>query len=319
MARSLLNHNSAVLKVIACNNNLSYQDLGRKSAQALGFSVGGAADEYAYCHANSLVKNELGTPALEITLGQCTFEALQDCEIAITGAHCLPQVDQEKANFNQAFVLKKGQTLTLSPPLLGVFTYLSIRGGLQVKQWQNSVTQIARERVFGLTAPHITDGETLFVGTNEPYQRASLLPFTTANLAGLDETITVRFIPTTLYKSLPLREQLDIEQAIYQISPNSDRMGYRLTSDVKVSFDKNKNLRSLSMPVAAGMIQISNDGLPIILMKDSQTIGGYPVLGSVIKIDLFKLAQLRPGQSLKFVPCSLQFASTQLEMFYAKF
>lgn len=314
-----MNSSSAVLQVTAANNNLSYQDLGRKSAQAFGFSVAGAADEYAYCLANSLVRNKLSTTALEITLGKCTFKALQDCEIAITGADCLSLVDQERAKHNQAFILRKGQTLTLNTPQLGIFTYLSIRGGLQTKQWQNSVSQIAREQVFGLTASQITDGSTLFIGTSEPYQRDSLLPLTAANLAALDETTTVRFIPTTLYKSLPLREQLDIEQAIYRISPSSDRMGYRVTSETKVSFGKNKNLRHLSMPVTAGMIQISNDGLPIILMKDSQTIGGYPVLGSVMKTDLFRLAQLRPGQSLKFVPCSLQFALTQLEMFYAKF
>ena len=309
----------AVLQVIACENNLSYQDFGRKSMQALGFTVGGAADEYAYNLANSLVKNELGTPALEITFGKSTFKALQDCQIAMTGADCLSHVDQEKVTLNRAFVLKKGQTLTLCRPQLGVFTYLSIRGGFKAKQWQNSVSQITREQVFGLTASKISDGERLFAGTKKPYYRTSLLSLAEPRLPALGESTTVRFIPTTLYKSLTLEEQSSIEQAIYQISPSSDRMGYRLTGKKTVSFDKNNELRKLSTPVTAGIIQISNDGLPIILMKDSQTIGGYPVLGSVIKIDLFKLAQLRPGQSLKFVPCTLQFASTQLEMFYAKF
>lgn len=307
------------LIVSSCNNNVSFQDLGRKSQQNVGFSVGGAADEHAYCLANALVANQIGETALEITMGNCSFAALDDCEIAITGADCNVHVDQSPISHNQIFHLKKGQKLTFEQPKLGIHSYLSVRGGWYTKSWQESSSQVTRELSFHLCAQKIKNETILSSGNGEPKSRTALLPLSPLEIMPMTETMAVRFIPSSRYVALPIMEQLTIEKTCFTISPNSNRMGYRLLSEKKIALKKDKLERKLSVPVAAGIIQISNDGQPIILMKDSQTIGGYPVLGSVMKTDLFKLAQLRPGQQLSFVPCSVQFATNQLKMFYAKF
>ena len=57
------------------------------------------------------------------------------------------------------------------------------------------------------------------------------------------------------------------------------------------------------MPV--GGIQVPPDGLPILLMADCQTTGGYPLLGVVVSTDMARAGQLAPGDSVRFAPVSL--------------
>lgn len=60
----------------------------------------------------------------------------------------------------------------------------------------------------------------------------------------------------------------------------------------------------VSEAVAPGAVQVTNDGLPIVLGVDGQTIGGYPKVAHVIRADLDRLAQLRPGARVRFVRVS---------------
>ncbi len=96
-------------------------------------------------------------------------------------------------------------------------------------------------------------------------------------------------------------------------------MGYRLKG-TQTRLDIADSIRStLSKPVCFGTIQCPSDGQPIVLMKDRQTVGGYPVLGTVIQTDLFRLSQKRPGETVRFVPTTLAQAQAQLAAFREKF
>jgi allophanate hydrolase subunit 2 len=58
----------------------------------------------------------------------------------------------------------------------------------------------------------------------------------------------------------------------------------------------------LSEPVRVGTIQVPENGLPIVTMRDGPTVGGYPKLGMVDPADLSWLTQCRPGQKVRFLP-----------------
>ena len=73
-------------------------------------------------------------------------------------------------------------------------------------------------------------------------------------------------------------------------------MGIRLTGEKL----ERRPGEMVSEPVAPGAIQITNDGRPIVLGVDGQTIGGYPKIAHVIRADLDRLAQLRPGTTVSF-------------------
>ena len=80
------------------------------------------------------------------------------------------------------------------------------------------------------------------------------------------------------------------------VSPAADRMGVRLDGP-PLALPRRE---LVSEPVAPGAVQITNDGRPIVLGVDGQTIGGYPKVAHVITADLDALGQLRPGTSVSF-------------------
>ena len=71
---------------------------------------------------------------------------------------------------------------------------------------------------------------------------------------------------------------------------------------------RQSNTELVSLPVAPGTIQVPPDGLPIVLLADAQTIGGYPQVAHVITVDLPVMAQLRPGDQVRFVFVTLEHA-----------
>jgi antagonist of KipI len=89
----------------------------------------------------------------------------------------------------------------------------------------------------------------------------------------------------------------------FKVSPQSDRMGLRLGG---TALARTGGSELLSSPVAPGTVQVPPDGQPIVLMADAQTIGGYPRLAHVIGVDLPLLAQLRPGDRVRFQPVPLE-------------
>ena len=91
-------------------------------------------------------------------------------------------------------------------------------------------------------------------------------------------------------------------QAIYQTSASGDRTGMRLKGP-HLALTEPRGL--VSQPVVAGSIQVPPDGVPIILMPECQTIGGYPQIGHVISADLPALARALPGTPVTFREVSL--------------
>jgi antagonist of KipI len=65
--------------------------------------------------------------------------------------------------------------------------------------------------------------------------------------------------------------------------------------------------------VCFGVLQLPPDGHPILLLADHQTTGGYPVIGVVASVERTRLAQLKPGDSLRFVPCGQEEAHRLLQ------
>lgn len=321
------------LTVIKQNGLCSIQDLGRMSSQHLGFSASGAADKYAFLFANYLLKNSQNSAALEITLGQLSFKAEQDCTIAITGADCSVCINEKRINNWQAHQLNANDIISFALPKRGLHTYIAIAGGIQGKSWLNSQTQTSTESALGFSADAISVGCCIPLGDHltvdlkdiNTTNRSQLKQLTPNNFYTTPNTLlTLRFIPQSLYLNIDDKHQKVLCDHIFTISPKSNRMGYRLSTlpsnVITNTYDSNKaSSPKLSKPVTYGTIQLPSNNQPIVLMKERQTIGGYPVLGSVIQTDLCKLSQLRPGNKVKFIPTTLTFAQQQLSAMFKRF
>ena len=82
-------------------------------------------------------------------------------------------------------------------------------------------------------------------------------------------------------------------------------MGYRLQGAGR-KLSVSEPIEMISEAVAFGTIQVPPEGQPIVLMADRQTTGGYPKIADVISVDLLLLAQVKPGESVRFAPVTLE-------------
>ena len=333
------NSHAKYLRVVKQNALCSIQDLGRVSSQHLGFSGSGASDEYAFLYANYLLESITHTKnptqpknclnaQLEITLGQVTFQASHKCTIAITGAECNVHINNTPIKNWQVHQVNTNDRITFNQPNTGLHSYLAVLGGIQSQLWLNSRSQTSTENHLGFNSQAITPGtsiplsndcfssefhsEKLMTKTGKPQLTPSSF------YQELTSTLVLRFIPQPLWLSLNLKSQAALINHQFTIAAESNRMGYRL-SEIPANINIDPQQTKLSKPVTYGTIQLPNNNQPIILMKERQTIGGYPVLGSVMQTDLFRLSQLRPGNKVQLLPTSLSFAQQQLAALSDKF
>ncbi|MET2900305.1 biotin-dependent carboxyltransferase family protein [Vibrio rotiferianus] len=273
-------------------------DFGRFGLAHIGITQSGPVDDYAYSWSNHLLGNPVNCSVIEITLGNANFKALADCHLALCGGDLNASINGEPiANWSD-FCLRKGQTLKFGMPKNGLRAYLAVKGGFSVEKHLGSTSTVLRESLGGMTK----DGEPLKAGDIIGFEPHSL-PMSKP------KQMTFRFKPDY---NLPLKLRViegyqfedfsqqsidDFYSARFKISPNSNRMGYRLEGKaIQPPYDG-----VLSEGIALGSIQIPNDGNPIVLLNDHQTIGGYPKFGCVARIDLPRLAQAKPGQTVSFV------------------
>ena len=102
----------------------------------------------------------------------------------------------------------------------------------------------------------------------------------------------------------------------YKVSEKSDRMGYRLNGEC---IPPKTGADIISEPVALGSIQVPNDGNPIILLNDKQTIGGYTKIATVTQLDLNKIAQFKPGDLIRFKWSTIEEATKAQEQYLNHF
>ncbi|MDO6425909.1 biotin-dependent carboxyltransferase family protein [Thalassotalea sp. 1_MG-2023] len=307
-----------MITVEKCTKNISIQDLGRPSAQHLGFSTSGAADEYSFLLANLLLENQANTPAFEIFLGNVTFKFNQPCTIMLTGADCHSLLNNRNVENNQLLLMEKGDVLQLRTPRNMLYTYLSVQGGFDCNNWLGSASYTHNEHHINGHIPPIYQGQafTLSANTGSKSKHENVISNTPKQDRNLfhqsqKDKLTLRFIPSNLFNAWTKTHQHTFLTQTYQVSTLSDKMGYRLTGEpLEVSLET-----ELSKPVTLGTIQLPPDGQPIILMKARQTIGGYPVLGVVIYTDVIRLSQKRPGEQVNFNMTPLSQAQAQLLSF----
>lgn len=292
---------SSGLRVVKPGPLTLLQDLGRFGYQHLGLSPGGAADEHAFLWANRLLGNASNAPALEVTLGGLCVLAERPLQIALTGADQQASVNGRPIKAWCTHELAEGDRLQFGYSNNGLRAYVAVRGGFDVAPCFGSVATVIREKMGGLD------------GWGAPLQADDALPC--REISPVPERgVPPRFIPDyrqPLTLRLMVTERKDwfsaealerLYRTEYRLSSRSDRMGARLEGDAVEALVRG----IVSEPIPFGAVQVPPDGLPIVLLKDRQTIGGYPKIGTVHPLDAFSLAQRQPGSSIRFAPVTIE-------------
>jgi biotin-dependent carboxylase-like uncharacterized protein len=291
------------------------QDLGRFGQHSLGLTTGGPMDPLAFRWANKLLGNDLNCAAIEITVGGFKAVAEITTHVVVTGAKVDVRIDGELQPQWQTLELKQGQEIDIAYATEGCRIYLAVAGGFNVAQQFSSVSTVLREGVGGMEGKH---GGALSVGDSLPIHSLNTETIKLKKLVELpsySSNVRLRVIPGYQEHLFSREQQRRFFNNQYEVSDLSDRMGYRLKGPV-ISCDVQG---MLSEGICLGAIQIPADGHPIILMNDRQTIGGYPKIGSVLSLDLAKLAQLTPKCLVQFEPITIDRAHNLLHLAQHKF
>lgn len=269
----------------------SIQDLGREGYLSLGIGRCGAMDRWSYRLGNALLGNPNNAPALELALGGLVGKFDKDITFCLTGANFEATLDNHRLATGYRYFAKAGQVLTLKRMTQGMYGYLCVQGGFEFRPELGSVSTDSKTGLGGLGRP-------LKAGDKLPYQTGESLSEMGAPYLYHHEEIThIHVIKSSEYDLIVNDTAQDkFDRQNYTLSPNSNRMGYRLEGEPLV-FDP---IEMPSHGVEFGMIQVPPDGKPIVLMADAQTTGGYPKIASVIEADLGKLAQVRLGGRVRF-------------------
>jgi biotin-dependent carboxylase-like uncharacterized protein len=278
-------------------------DPGRSGWGALGVPAGGAADPAALMAANRLVGNEAAAAGLEITLMGPILRFPLGGVVALTGAHFVAtRSGGASVAWNETLMMAAGETLSLHRAPEGCRCWLAVRGGLMVPRVMGSRSTFLPAGFGGYLGRALRAGDAVpcdstagEVGRSRAYQpprdQASPLRVVTGPQAGLfDDTGLAAFFAGT-----------------YRVGASADRRGLRLAGPAVT----HARVDLPSQGVLPGAIQIPPDGQPIILGWDGPVTGGYPVIAGVISADLPKLAQLCPGDSVRFVTIEVETARGQ--------
>jgi antagonist of KipI len=291
----------AGLTIVRAGALTAVQDLGRAHHRRAGVSLGGALDLHAARVANLLVGNPETAALLEVTLGSARFRFHDDRLIAWCGGEFHFDTGGETIPTGRACRVCSGEEFEIAPAGCGCRVWLAVSGGIDVPLVLGSRATDLRAGFGGWEGRALRDGDELPLGQIPPF--AVCATRVSSWSAPLDWSQTARERPILRVVPGPEWEEFgEGSRAMFlnerfTVSPKCDRMGARLEG---IALRREKAEERLSEAVAPGTIQVPNDGQPIILLGDCQTIGGYSRIGSVITVDLPISAQLRPNDSVRF-------------------
>ncbi|WP_319567057.1 5-oxoprolinase subunit C family protein [Cohaesibacter marisflavi] len=290
------------------------QDLGRPGFGSLGVGRSGAMDALALRIANAMLGNEETAAGIEITLGGFECRILEPVDICLAGADCKAMLDGKPLPRWWVQSLRPGQTLKMGFCTSGMRSYLAVRGGLNVPEILGSRATDMKGGFGGLEGRALQRGDRLAA-----LHKATLSPPLAFGLSptiwqSLFESTAIpqplHFIPAAEWGDYDRENQTLFTEQAWQISQDSNRIGYRLEGEEIIPMER-KEL--LSHGILPGTIQLPSSGKPVIQLADANTAGGYPKLGVVIEADLPLLAQSRLGSTVRFVPCALEEAKAATE------
>ena len=279
------------IKVIRAGMLTTVQDLGRRGHLSDGVPNGGAADPFALRVANLLVGNAEGAAGLEITLTGPELEFSEAAWVAVGGARFAGVPAWRPMRVPAGGRLKFGRRTQ------GCRAYLAVGGGLEAETFLGSRGTCLAAAAGGFQGRALRDGDLL---------RSAPSALEPTGHWSIDERLLPAYAANATVRVMPGQRAADFGGALFTarfaVNPHSDRMGIRLEGR---PLGRRSGLELLSSAVAPGTIQVPPDGNPIVLLADAQTLGGYPCVAHAAGVDLPLLAQLSPGDSVLFVPCTL--------------
>jgi antagonist of KipI len=283
------------LEVLEINGLATVQDSGRRGWRRFGVPASGPMDAFAFCAANALANNPLECAAIEVGLGDITFQAMQDCIISATGVGYQLSIYIWEFPLWSSFFVRAGWKISFTKIDDGMWVYLAVTGGIQAQPILGSRSTYLRGAFGGFKSRQLQAGDII---KTDNYSHA----FTELAARTLSEGARPAYTQTPILDVImgPQTKYFTDESietflsSEYSVSLTSDRMGYRLEGPALTLRNKTE---LISEGMTFGAIQVPSNGRPIAMMADCPTTGGYPKIGTVASADLPLLVQCVPNKS----------------------
>tara|TARA_B100002051_G_C16722791_1_gene633486 strand:- start:89 stop:1033 length:945 start_codon:yes stop_codon:yes gene_type:complete len=289
----------------------SVQDLRRVGFKKYGIPKSGPMDEYSHILTNWLLDKDIYSETIEITHYGPKIRINFETNVAIFGSNCDAQLNNKKIEMGVSIKVKSGDILDIKKCIDGNRAYLGFSGEMKLKKVFKSLSTYEKIRIGGISGKKLNNNDTIYF---KNIKKPKIKKIPSSFIKRYDQNNIVRVIKGIHFNKV--KNEKTLHENDFNISPNSDRMGLRLTNN---SIKINSNDEIESTVVTKGTIQIPRDGNPIILMSDSQSTGGYPILGNICKVDISKISQIKPNKCIRFKIISLNESNRILEYEQKKF
>jgi antagonist of KipI len=270
---------------------MTVQDQSRNGYQRYGLPESGPMDWWAFRGANTLVGNAVDCACLEIGFSSAVITVGVDALMALCGTGYRLSINRKDLPLWMAFRVKKGDVLHLEKIPGGNWSYLAVSGGILTPKWLGSRSAypragLGRRLISGDQLPLSTAvgeklplaGDTILKGARPPY----------------GDYMELRVVLGPYQDRVTRASHEIFSSSFYYLSSQSDRMGYRLKGP---ALKHNRGADIVSQGITLGEIQVPADGMPIVMMPDHPTTGGYTCIGTVARVDLPLLVQAQPDET----------------------
>lgn len=279
----------ARFKVTFAGPLVSFQDAGRSGHMRFGVPASGPMDRFAHAAAHTMLGTPPGGTAIEVSLGGLVLECLDgEVSCALTGGAF--SLTNDVAGW-QVVTVRTGDKLTLRAGPWGSWSYLAFAGNINADQW---LGHTATHTLSGLGGGALRAGDTFEVH-DAGIRPARIGTYDCPAIARKTANIRVVIGPQDHHFAPGVVETLTTTS--YRMTDAFDRMGVRLDG---AALPLGNALSIPSEPILRGSIQVAGDGVPVVLLADHQTTGGYPKIATVLSCDTDRLVQLRAGDPLRF-------------------
>ena len=302
--------NKNYFEIIRAGINSTFQDLGRNHLYHIGIPFSGAMDNRNYLLANKLTGNNHNHPVIEFAYqGPHLKYHGSPINIAITGDVSFEIKKGDNlidGKCYQSFILENNDELDIISTNKSVYGYLAISGKFDLKfQWSSCSTN-TKANIGSNNGKKLSNNQKINIKEiNQNFMNTKLNYVNT-------KIENIRVIKGTNFDYFSEEGKKIFFKNEFKVSKLSDRMGMRLEGK-KIENIVETNIRSEGL--IKGVIQVTADGFPIIMLSDHGTIGGYPKIGVVVSADYDKLVQLIPGSRVKFQEVDLNSAETLFKLY----
>ena len=286
------------------------QDAGRQGFLQFGVSKGGAMDQQSAILANILIGNDETEAVLEITQSPHRFHFLKDTVVAFTGGGLQPQLLHKPIHLYQPVFIPSDSVVELKQQLPGFRLYMAVAGGYKSDSFLNSHSTYLLIKAGGHNGRPLKKEDLLLIKHPlNSLQKNLFAVLQSGAKVKLNYPIPsfanniIRVIKGIEWNVMKDESQTAFTSTLFSVSPQSNRMGYRL---IGTGLKTEQPCEIISSSVTQGTVQLTPSGEMIVLMADGQTVGGYPRIAQVCTVDLPVLAQKKPADEIHFQLISLQ-------------